>query len=126
MKHRDVLPEKWQQRYRELLDNYHDQMNDSLSSLGEDDHPEMHRFDPEGDTNDDLMVELAREGYARFGIHMSKKTSRLQMEIYTNRETIRLHHDVIAYMVAGLDIGEVMLVDITTTYHTRTRQTQFR
>lgn len=124
MHHRDVLPVEYRNRYDVLLEEYDQMMWEHLDSLGEDEHPEMHQFNPEEECDETLLGELAGQNFLRFGI--VRKNDDLILELSGVKDGVVHHQEVIAYVVAGLSIDRVILCDISTTYHNRTEQKQFR
>ncbi len=121
--HHTALPEKYQARYIELVDRYNEQMEDDLAALEPDEHPAMHRFDPQGDSNQQLLRELADDGFLRFGLWCNADAANLDLD--GSKNGVKIHHDLIAYIVAGLDIKNVYLNDVTSYNYKRVRQKQF-
>jgi hypothetical protein len=98
--HREVLPREYQIRYDELLEYHNSNMEDELASLEPDEHPAMHRFDPEGCTENDLLSELATAGYVRFGIHANSKN--ILIDIQCDKKTLILRNILISDLAAIL------------------------
>ncbi len=104
--HRDVLPQKYHERYDELLNLYNESTEFQLSNLEEDEHPQMHRFNNEADAESDLMVELSADHYIRFGIYHCRDGS-LLLDLDANDASIKKHRHVISYLANAMMIGHV-------------------
>lgn len=100
-------------------------MDEDLDSLDPDEHPALHRFDPEGHTTSDHLREISRLGYMRIGVMSDYRDNSLVLEVNGNKESLKRHHDVISYIVAGLDIREVWFTDYESYSFSRKRQKQF-
>lgn len=121
--HYRALPAEYQDRYAELLEIYKEEMYAELDSLGPDEHPAMHRFDPENDTARELLREIAQKGFLRLGVW--RQVDGLKIELDGQQDGVRLHHDVIAYMVAALNVSDVYLGNSSSYNYRRVRQKQF-
>jgi hypothetical protein len=121
--HHDALPQQYRDRYLELVEQYNREMDDDLASLEPDEHPAMHRFDPEGDSNLRLLEELAHDGYLRFGLWT--RDGDVVLDLDGSPQSVTKHHDLIAYMVAALAVETVYLADATRYGYKRRRQKQF-
>lgn len=124
--HRDALPVEYRERYDELLEQYNRDMDEDLESLEPGEHPALHRFDPEGDSNRQLLRELAEKGYMRFGLWVTDSGGKtVNLDLDGSPKGVRDQHDLIAMIVAGLNIENVYLADATQYGYKRKRQKQF-
>jgi hypothetical protein len=110
--HYEVLGAKYKDRYRELVDDYQRSMNDQLDQEQEEAgdgyyHPAMHRFDPEGDAQHDVIHELYRDGYLRVGTGKSGKNIFLEFE--GTRAAFDRNRELAKAMFELLDYSECFL-----------------
>lgn len=107
--HRKVLPAIYQERYQEYLELHERYMDEELATLEPNEHPAMHRFDPSGGAENDLMNGLAKDGYVRFGVF--KNTQDIIFDVRTSTEALKLHHYTIAYICSAIAASRVYFED---------------
>lgn len=129
MQHFTVVPETYRE-YREHQLQLHDEsMEEQLAELEPDEHPELHRFDPEGDADEDLTQKLYDDDYVRIGVSRiggldlgQVRRGRLNdvtIELYGNMSSFRKHKYSIGILCAALCCEEFSALDTLRRYKFR-------